>query len=74
MRVKVANLIKEINKDMTIHDFRMVIGAHNTNLIFDIAVPYECKISDAQVKELISQKVKELGNYKVVCKVEKQTM
>ena len=74
MRVKVASLVKEIDEKMTIHDFRMVQGAHNTNLIFDIAVPYETKLSDEQIKDSISQKVKALGNYKVVCKVEKQTI
>ena len=74
MRVKVAILVKEIDEKMTIHDFRMVQGAHNTNLIFDIAVPYETKLSDEQIKDSISQKVKTLGSYKVVCKVEKQTI
>ena len=74
MRVKVASLVKEIDEKMTIHDFRMVQGAHNTNLIFDIAVPYETKLSDEQIKDSISQKVKTLGSYKVVCKVEKQTI
>ena len=75
MRIKVTSLVKEIDENMTIHDFRMVEGPNNTNLIFDIAVPYENKLTDAQIKELLNQKIKSLdGNYKIVCKVEKQTL
>lgn len=75
MRNIVIQLVGEIDKDVSIHDFRMVKGPNNTNLIFDIAVPYECEICDEKIKELLTEKVNCLeGNYRLVCKVEKQTL
>ena len=75
MRETIGKLVKEIDEEISIHDFRMVKGPHNTNLIFDIAVPYECKVCDDMVKELLTQKVNELeGSYRLVCKVEKETL
>ena len=75
MRETVGKLVKEIDEEISIHDFRMVKGPHNTNLIFDIAVPYECKVCDDMVKELLTEKVNKLeGSYRLVCKVEKETL
>jgi cation diffusion facilitator family transporter len=51
--------LSEINFDYPIHDFRVVIGNTHTNLIFDIVLPFELKISDAIVAEKISSKIKE---------------
>ncbi len=39
---KVAeNTLKELDENVTIHDFRLVDGKHQKNLIFDMVVPYE---------------------------------
>lgn len=74
MRAKISELVSCIEENATIHDFRMVKGPNNTNLIFDIAMPYDSKISDEEIKNILNQKVKGLGDYKLVCKVEKQTL
>jgi len=75
LRVKVANIITDIDSEFSIHDFRMVEGPNNTNLIFDVAVPYECELSDKEIKDLLDKKIKTLGsNYKLVVKIEKQTL
>ena len=75
MRMKVANIVTDINSEFSIHDFRMVKGPNNTNLIFDLAVPYENKIPDDELKEMVLKKVNELdGNYRLVVRVEKQTL
>lgn len=69
---EVALLIKELHKDATIHDFRMVPGTTHTNLIFDVVVPFEFKMSDDEIKEkvqnLVSQKWE---NYFVVLTVDR---
>ncbi len=41
-----------IDPSLSIHDFRMVSGQERTNLIFDLVLPFECKI---QEKELLDQ-------------------
>ena len=75
MRVKVADIVTDIDKDFSMHDFRMVKGPNNTNLIFDVAVPYENKLSDEEILALLNQKVANLdGNYRLVVRIEKQTL
>lgn len=59
MRQEVAELVKKINENLTIHDFRMVKGPTHTNLIFDVVVPYEVKLSDQEVTDEINRLVKE---------------
>jgi cation diffusion facilitator family transporter len=58
MKVKVADKVAEIDTRITIHDFRMVQGETHTNLIFDAVVPYEVKMKDAEVKDMIKEKIK----------------
>ncbi len=75
MRVKLADIVTDIDKDFSMHDFRMVKGPNNTNLIFDVAVPYENKLSDEEIVSLLNQKVLKLdGNYRLVVRIEKQTL
>ena len=57
MHRRVSSLVAAIDRDMTIHDFRMTCGPHHTNLIFDVVVPHRFRLSDDQVKEAITQAV-----------------
>jgi cation diffusion facilitator family transporter len=49
--------VAEIDPSLRIHDFRFVEGATHTNLIFDVAVPFEIKVSDAEIKRQIADKI-----------------
>lgn len=49
-RQSIADAIAKIDDRLCFHDFRMVSGEKNTNLIFDIVVPAE--ISEARAEEL----------------------
>ena len=35
----VLKVVKDINKQYSIHDFRIVTGPTHTNLIFDVLIP-----------------------------------
>lgn len=59
IKKEVIELVKVIDEKLTIHDFRMVKGPTHTNLIFDVVVPYELKISDRVVAEEIEQIVRD---------------
>lgn len=50
---------KEIWEKLTIHDLRIVPGEDNTNVIFDLVVPYGCPVEEAEVKRLLSEKLRE---------------
>ena len=58
VREKVITLIKVIDERLSMHDFRMVKGSTHSNLIFDIAVPFEVRIDTADLKQKIDQAVK----------------
>ncbi len=57
---KVFGIIKSIHKDLTIHDFRMVVGELRTNIIFDLVVPYDFMLKDLEVKAIVTEKIKDL--------------
>ena len=42
------------------HDFRVVKGPTHTNVVFDLVVPHEKKISDEEIKKIVSLKAKEI--------------
>ncbi len=63
-------LVREIHPDITVHDFRIVVGATHTNLIFDAVIPYTCTVSNAEIQHLIHEKVAAIPDgtyYAVVC-------
>ena len=62
VREEVAKLVRTINPEITIHDFRMVRGTTHTNLIFDAVVPFTAKLSDQQVSEDIEKRIRERWN------------
>ena len=54
----VHEALSEIKLDYPIHDFRVVAGKTHTNLIFDIVLPFEVKLSEAEIMETISAAIK----------------
>ena len=71
-RKKVATLVKCIDDELTIHDFRMVTGPTHTNVIFDVVVPHRFRLTDQEVEEKVRNAVRALdGNYYAVITVEK---
>ena len=71
-RDEVARLVTKLHKEATIHDFRMVPGKTHTNLIFDVVVPFEVKLSDDEIKTEVQKLVKERWeNYFVVLTIDR---
>lgn len=71
-RKKVSALVHGIDRQISIHDFRMVAGATHTNLIFDAVVPFKFRLADEQVRSEICAAVQALdGNYFAVVNVER---
>ena len=50
-RDMMAGILKEIDEGLTMHDFRIVSGPTHTNLIFDLEVPFEVRMSDTDLRE-----------------------
>ena len=58
LRRIVLDTVNELYPKASIHDFRMVTGPTHTNLIFDIAVPFEVKDSNDTVINSVTAKIK----------------
>lgn len=61
LREDVARRVREFDKGMSIHDFRIVEGPTHTNIIFDVVVPPDCRLSDAQVRQKMEEIVADCG-------------
>ena len=61
LREGVSALITEIDGAWKIHDFRFVKGDTHRNLIFDVVVPFECKLSDGEIARLVNERIKRIG-------------
>ena len=69
---RIAALVRGIDENISIHDFRMVTGPTHTNVIFDAVVPYGCKMSDREAEEKIKKAVHELDpSYFAVVQIDK---
>ncbi len=59
LKLKVEEIIRDIDKDLKMHDFRVVDGATHTNVVFDVVVPYRFKLGDSQIVGIINEKLNE---------------
>lgn len=72
MRQKMTQLVQVIDRRITVHDFRMVTGPTHTNLIFDVACPFDLPLADSEVKRQVEEIVALLdGNYNAVVTVDR---
>lgn len=71
-RVSVAEIVKSIHEDATIHDFRVVPGVTHTNLIFDAVIPFCVKEDDRILKMQIADMVsRNLMNCNAVVQIDR---
>lgn len=60
LRKEINDLVKSIDEEVSIHDFRMVDGEHQINLIFDMVVPHSYKGEEkARLEETVRQMIAE---------------
>lgn len=55
MRALVEKKLKQLDPRLSMHDFRMVRGPQHTNLIFDLAVPFDLSGKTADLKRRIDE-------------------
>lgn len=57
LREFVTRTAKEVDESFTVHDFRMTYGKERKNLIFDLCVPMESKLSLAEAQRAVTEKI-----------------
>lgn len=68
LKIVCRDIVKSIDPDFDIHDFRMNEGKTHANLIFDVLMTYESKLCPKEVEKLVSDKVREYDD-KLTAKV-----
>lgn len=61
LKLEVSERLAQIDDRFSLHDFRVVRGETHTNVLFDLAVPFKYKLSDAQIKALVKTKIQEIN-------------
>jgi len=55
---EVNGVLQGISKDLKIHDFRIVTGATHINVIFDVLLPYDEKVTQEVIMEVLEDHFK----------------
>lgn len=58
LRQLVKDCVREIDVNLSMHDFRVVSGPTHINIIFDLVRPYKYKLSDQEILALLQEKIK----------------
>ncbi len=61
LKETVRGFLAELDSSLSLHDFRIVKGPTHTNIIFDLLLPYNFKLSDEEVKDIVTAKIKSLN-------------
>lgn len=63
LKSEITGIIKNLNGDLTLHDFRLVKGPTHTNVLFDVVIPYDCKTTLGDIKRALQENVKSETTY-----------
>ena len=73
LREETERIAAEIDPAFRVHDFRVVGGQTHSNLVFEVAIPFDCKMSPAAVRQELADRIALTGeNVDVVATVERQ--
>lgn len=62
LRAQAEACVREIHEALRIHDFRFVSGSTHSNLIFDVLVPFEVQLTDAELRNAVSDRISRLDS------------
>ena len=63
LKTYAEGVARGVDDRLRLHDFRIVPGETHTNLIFDVAVPFELTVSDAELRAGIADAIHEGNNH-----------
>lgn len=70
LKGQLESMVSKIDPNLTMHDFRAVSGPSHTNLVFDVVVPPAFSIPDSDLKKMLDEQARELGNYYCVITID----
>lgn len=70
---KVQSLVTALYPTVTIHDFRVIWGVTHSNIVFDAAVPFAVKDSDAVITQKLEAEIQKLdSDYRTVVTIDRR--
>jgi len=57
LKLLASEAVRSVDENLKMHDFRVVPGMTHTNLIFDVVAPFDHKLSEEKLREMISAEV-----------------
>lgn len=70
---KVQSLVTALYPTVTIHDFRVIWGVTHSNIVFDAAVPFLVKDSDAVITQKLEAEIQKLDpDYRTVVTIDRR--
>ena len=73
LHCKVQSLVTALYPPVTIHDFRVIWGVTHSNIVFDAAVPFAVKDSDAVITQKLEAEIKKLDpDYRTVVTIDRR--
>ena len=72
LHCKVQSLVTALYPTVTIHDFRVIWGVTHSNIVFDAAVPFAVKDSDAVITQKVEAEIQKLDpDYRTVVTIDR---
>jgi cation diffusion facilitator family transporter len=72
LRDEVETIVRGLDENLSVHDFRVVPGHTHTNLVFDVVVPFGFRMTDDEVRLALQRQVRECeGNLFAVVQIDK---
>lgn len=73
LHCKVQSLVTALYPTVTIHDFRVIWGVTHSNIVFDVAVPFAVKDSDAVITQKLEAEIQKLDpDYRTVVTIDRR--
>ena len=73
LHCKVQSLVTALYPTVTIHDFRVIWGVTHSNIVFDAAVPFAVKDSDAVITQKLEAEIQKLDpDYRTVGTIDRR--
>lgn len=73
LHCKVQSLVTALYPTVTIHDFRAIWGVTHSNIVFDAAVPFAVKDSDAVITQKLEAEIQKLDpDYRTVVTIDRR--
>lgn len=55
LKLRAQTALANLDENLSLHDFRLVSGETHTNMLFDVVIPYDSKITLAQVNDAMQK-------------------